>query len=396
MLAAALAGITGYGWHRYAPPAPWSPAERAQIRALGIASLPPLPTDPSNAVADDPKAVAFGNHLFFDTRLSANGLIACAHCHQPERHFTDGLPRAVALGVSDRNTPSIVGTAYSPWYYWDGRKDSQWAQALEPLEAPNEHGTTRERVVDLLRNDADYRHRYAGLFGALPESPADTDRVFANVGKVLAAYERRLMPGATRFDAYVAHLDRDGEPAAQTHLSSREIRGLRLFIGAAACTQCHNGPLFTNNEFHNTGLLSPPGLLPDRGRADGVRDVLADPFNCAGPFSSDPARNCPELEFARRGSELIGATRTPSLRNLGNTAPFQSRGQFATLAEVLDHYNTAPGAMIGHNEAKPLDLASWELDDLEAFLRTLAAPVDADPLLLGPPAAVQKLSRVRR
>lgn len=396
LLAAALAGIVGYAWQRYAPPAPWSTAEQSQIRSLWIAGLPPLPADPSNAVADDPNAVAFGHRLFFDTRLSANGLIACAHCHQPERHFTDGLQRAVALGVSDRNTPSIVGTAYSPWYYWDGRKDSLWAQALEPLEAPNEHGTTRKRVADLLRDDADYLRRYTGLFGPLPESPSDTDRVFANVGKVLAAYERRLMPGATRFDAYVAHLEGGGDPVAQSHLSPREIRGLRLFIGTAGCTQCHNGPLLTNNEFHNTGLLSPPGLLPDLGRAVGVRKALADPFNCAGAFSSDPAGECPELQFARRGSELIGATRTPSLRNLGDTAPFQSRGQFATLAEVLDHYNAAPVAMIGHNEAKPLDLAGWELDDLEAFLRTLAAPVAADPALLAPPAAEQEFSRVRR
>ncbi len=390
VLAAALAGIAGYGWHRYAPPAPWSPAELTQIRSLWIAALPPLPPDPSNAVADDPQAVALGHRLFFDRRLSANGLIACAHCHQPERRFTDGLPRAVALGIALRNTPSIVGTAYSPWYYWDGRKDSQWAQALEPLEARNEHGTTRARVAEVLRDDPGYRRRYARLFGPLPASPAETDRVFANVGKVLAAYERQLMPGTTRFDAYAAHLDAGGDPVEQSHLSSRELRGLRLFIGAAACTQCHNGPLFTNNEFHNTGLLPPPGLLPDRGRADGVQRALADPFNCAGAFSSDSARNCPELDFARRGRELIGATRTASLRNLGDTAPFQSRGQFATLAEVLDHYNTAPGAVIGHNEAKPLGLAGWELDDLEAFLHALDAPVDADPGLLEPPTAEQE------
>lgn len=391
-----LGVIVLYAWQRYAPPAPWTPGERTQIRSLWIETLPSLPTDASNAVADDPRAVAFGHRLFFDRRLSANGAISCAHCHQPIRHFTDGLPRAVALGTTARNTPSIVGTAYSPWLYWDGRRDSQWAQALVPIEAPAEHGASRAEVAGILQADPDYRRRYASLFGALPESPGEIDSVFANVGKVLAAYERQLMPGRSRFDDYVAHLEDGGDPLEQPYLEAREIRGLRLFIGEARCLECHNGPLFTNNEFHNTGLLSPPGERPERGRIDGVSEVLADPFNCAGAFSDNPERNCPELEFVRRGSELIGATRVPSLRNLDNTAPFQSRGQFATLAQVLDHYNTAPPAMIGHNEARALGLASWQLDDLEAFLRSLAAPVDADPALLEPPDAGERFSRVRR
>jgi cytochrome c peroxidase len=391
-----LAAIVYYAWQRYAPPAPWTAAERAQIRSLWIKALPPLPPDASNSVADDPRAVAFGHRLFFDERLSANGAISCATCHQPIRHFTDGLPRAVALGTAARNTPSIVGTAYSPWLYWDGRRDSHWAQALVPLEAAAEHGTTRAAVAAALSEDADYRRRYESLFGPLPEWPDDIDRVFANVGKALAAYERQLTPGTSRFDEYAAHLAADGDPLEQPYLDAREIRGLRLFIGEARCLECHNGPLFTNNEFHNTGLLSPPGERPERGRLDGLREALADPFNCAGAFSDDAGRSCPEHEFVRRGSELIGATRVPSLRNLENTSPFQSKGQFATLREVLDHYNAAPAAMIGHNEATALGLASWELDDLEAFLKSLAAPVDADPALLEPPGAGIALSPARR
>lgn len=400
-LALVFAGIAAYAWQRYAPPPPWTEAERALIASLWLERLPPLRPDESNAVADDPRAAALGHRLFFDTRLSANGMISCAHCHQPVRRFTDGLPRAVALGRTARNTPSLVGAAYSPWLYWDGRRDSLWAQALAPLEAPAEHGFSRAGLVDILRQDATYRRAFEALFGPLPAPGQDVNRAFANAGKALAAYERRLRPGTAPFDYYVAHLESGGEPLEQPWFDRRAIRGLRLFIGQARCIECHNGPLFTNNEFHNTGLLSPPGELPDRGRIDGLREVLADPFNCAGEFSdtrrsgnsrpgtgeSDDARQrCPELSFVRTGAELIGATRTPSLRNLGDTAPFQSKGQFATLAEVLQHYNDAPPAMIGHNEAKPLGLAAWELADLEAFLRTLAAPPDVDPALLLPPA----------
>ncbi|MDH3275651.1 MAG: cytochrome-c peroxidase, partial [Gammaproteobacteria bacterium] len=160
--------------------------------------------------------------------------------------------------------------------------------------------------------------------------------------------------------------------------SDDEAWGLRLFIGAANCTQCHNGPLLTNNEFHNTGVLSSPGDLPDKGRVTGVQEALADPFNCLGEYSDDPLRQCAELRFVRTGSELVGAVRTPSLRNVALTSPYMHKGQLATLADVLQHYNEAPDAMIGHNEAKPLGLGARELQKLEAFLNTLTASVAAD------------------
>ncbi|MDH3551714.1 MAG: cytochrome-c peroxidase, partial [Gammaproteobacteria bacterium] len=168
--------------------------------------------------------------------------------------------------------------------------------------------------------------------------------------------------------------------------SADEINGLRLFIGEAACTQCHNGPLFTNHEFHNTGVLAFPGEVPDKGRVLGAREVLSDPFNCLGNYSDDVDKNCAELEFARTGPELIGAMRTPSLRNLENTGPFMHKGQLTSLAEVLRHYNDAPPSMIGHSEAKPLQLNKRELRQLEAFLETLAAPLATAEKWLAPPA----------
>ncbi len=148
-----------------------------------------------------------------------------------------------------------------------------------------------------------------------------------------------------------------------------------MFIGDANCTQCHNGPLLTNNDFHNTGILSAQGELPDKGRVVGVREVLENPFNCLGDYSDDPERRCPELEFVKSGSDLIGAIRTPSLRNVEHTSPYMHKGQLDTLAAVLAHYNDAPDAMIGHNEAKPLSLSDRQLRQLEAFLRTLSSPV---------------------
>ena len=386
-IAAVLIALAYEGWQRYVPPAAWSDAEVDQIASLWIGALPALPPDPTNAVADNPQAAAFGHQLFFDGRLSANGKISCSTCHQPIRHFTDGLPKAVAIGQAKRNTPSIVGSAYSPWLYWDGRKDSQWSQALAPLEDPNEHGSSRLQVLSIIASVSGYRKTYEALFGPPPDLlvPEEVDRAFANVGKAIAAYERLLLPGESRFDRYVEHVLDGGDYLEQDFLDLEEIRGLRLFIGDARCTECHNGPLFTNNEFHNTGLLSAPGDTPDRGRIDGVREVKADPFNCLGPYSDNPESTCAELRYARTGAELIGATRTPSLRNLTNTAPFQHKGQLGTLTAVLDHYDRAPLAMIGHNEAKELNLRDWELRALEAFLNSLSAPIAADDKWLQSP-----------
>lgn len=375
VVAAVLASI----WYlRDADPAPWDVAEITLIQSLWLENLPPLPADPSNAVADNPLAAEFGRRLFLDTRLSANGRVSCATCHQPARRFTDGLAKGRGIGESKRNTPSIVGTAYSPWLYWDGRRDSQWAQALSPLEDPAEHGIDRRRVLEVVANDSEYRRLYEELFGILPAtSTADDTAInaaFASVGKAIAAFERTVMPMPSRFDQYVAAVVSGDFGLQQALFSADEVRGLRLFIGQANCMHCHNGPLLTNNEFHNTGVLSSIGEVPDKGRAAGLAEALRDPFNCRGQFNDDAASRCDELDFARSGQELLGAVRTPSLRNLDGTAPFMHKGQLETLAAVLEHYNEAPDAMIGHNEAEPLDLSRRELRHLEAFLGTLAAP----------------------
>jgi cytochrome c peroxidase len=393
-----------FAWvYRPLSPAAWSDADKEVLRSLSIASLPPLPAAPSNAVADNPAAVAMGNRLFFDTRLSANGEVSCATCHQPDLGFTDGLPKGHGIGVSKRSTRSIVGAAYSPWQYWDGRRDSLWSQALSPLEDAQEHGSNRMHIVRLVTSEATYRAMYQSLFGQPPDfsdttrfplaaAPGDipdladawaamniADRhavnsVFANVGKVIAAFERTSLPQATRFDAYVDAVLADDVQEQKALFTRDEVLGLQLFIGDGRCTECHNGPLFTNNEFHNTGVLTFSGELPDRGRIDGVREVLANEFNCLGNYSDDPERRCDELRYVRTGPELIGATRTPSLRNVSQTGPYMHKGQLETLRKVLLHYNRAPDAIVGHNEATPLGLSRPQLARLEAFLQTLADP----------------------
>lgn len=391
----------------------WTESEITTLRSLWIGSLPPLPPDPSNAYAEHPAAAAFGHKLFFDTRFSSNGEVACATCHQPELMFTDGLPLAQGVGTTSRKTMTIVGTAYSPWQFWDGRKDSQWAQALAPMESAVEHGGTRAQYAHLI--DEHYRAEYESIFGELPDfsdrtrfpdvagpvddeaaraaweamSPEDREtvtRVYVNMGKAIAAYERLIVPGPSRFDKYVEALLNNDQKAMQAALTEDEVAGLRLFIGQAQCIKCHNGPLFTNNDFHNTGVPAANGLPADDGRASGVQKVTTDEFNCLSPWSDAGEKDCAELRFVTaEGEQLLGAFKPPTLRNVAETGPYMHAGQFATLAEVIRHYHAAPPAPIGHTELEPVHLSPTQQAQLEAFLRTLSGPLLLPPEYLQAP-----------
>ena len=156
--------------------ADWNPAEMAILADLWLGSLPVVPPAASNAVAHNPQAAALGHRLFFDARLSANNQVACATCHRPDLMFTDGLPVSFGTRTTKRNAQTLVGSVYSPWLLWDGHKDSLWAQALEPIEHPDEQGSTRLHVVHLIRQDDTYRALYEAVYGPLPADLADFDR----------------------------------------------------------------------------------------------------------------------------------------------------------------------------------------------------------------------------
>jgi len=373
----------------------WTTEQVHELSMLTLSALEPLPPDPTNRVADDPRAVDLGRRLFFDPRLSSTGIVSCGSCHSPDHEFQDDRPLGIGVGTASRRTMPIAGTAYSPFLFWDGRKDSQWSQALGPLENPAEHGGTRAQYAHVIVEH--YRDDYERIFGPVADlagipfiaAPVDdptarkawmglTDPqrnavtgMFVNIGKSIAAYERRVEYAPSRFDRYVDDLLKSGhEPEGV--LTRDEIAGLRLFIGKASCTQCHNGPLFTSNEFHNTGVPARPGLPLDVGRLAGARNVLNDEFNCRSRWSDASSKKCAELEFLDSDGQTLRAFKVPSLRNVADRAPYMHAGQLATLADVLDHYNHAPAASAGHSELKPLHLKVQELRQLEAFLRALS------------------------
>jgi cytochrome c peroxidase len=388
--AVAVAAVLAFAVLRPGGETTWSPAELETLRSLSLASLGDPPAEPSNRVAGRRDAARLGRSLFFETRLSANGQVSCATCHQPARGFQDGRALGRGLGTTTRRTMTVVGAAWQRWLFWDGRKDSLWSQALAPLEDGAEHGLTRTEVV---RTVADvYGREYERVFGPLPRlarmperaspignaaarrawglmRPRDqraVDRAFANVGKAIAAYERRLRPAAARFDDYVASALRGDGERMGTMLSERELAGLRLFLGDAHCIDCHSGPLFTNGEFHNTGVRPNRG---DVGRAAGLDALRADAFNCLGRYADGDRDDC-ALRFAPTLAPA-GTFKPPSLRNVTRRAPYMHAGQIATLADVLRHYDRAPPAQIGRTELDPLGLSADQLESLRAFLRTL-------------------------
>lgn len=351
--------------------APWSPAELRVLRSLWIGSLGPPPDDPSNAYDTDPRAAAFGERLFSDTRLSRTGTLACATCHPAATSFQDARPTAVGLGPLPRRSMTLLGVGYNTWFFWDGRKDSLWSQAATPIENPLELGLTRADVVRVVA--AHHRDEYVAIFGALPDAPPSetaATRVLVNVGKALAAFVRTIVPEPARFDRFVAGEIGAAPRDATAAFSPAELRGLRLFIGGAHCTNCHAGPLFTNGEFHFTRV---PQVTPDAGRSAAIALVRGDELNCTGAFSDAKPDDCRVLRFMDPDTrETLRAFKTPTLRNVAVRAPYMNAGQFASLAAVLRFYREQSHGM---KELAHGDLGDADLVDLEAFLGTLTGPV---------------------
>lgn len=415
-------------------------------RILRLSPLPPLPPDPTNAVADDPAAARLGQRLFFDERLSRDGDRSCASCHDPAEAFTDAQALAEGLRPLERHTPSLINVAHHRWYFWDGRADSLWAQALVPLESPLEHASSRLQVAHVVAGDPLLRTEYEEVFGPLPPledgarfpptgrpvpaddhahrlaaehaaearsrgdgragghqhgegsdfyhphqrawdgmTPEDREavtRVFVNVGKALAAYQRRLVTGNAPFDRFVAGL-RDGDPEKLAALDASARRGLKLFLGRGNCHFCHGGPLLSDLEFHDLGL---PG--DDPGRSRGLEALRRSEFVGTGRWSDEPeGRARFQVGQLPRHRHPAPEFRTPSLRNVTATAPYMHDGRLATLEEVVAFYSTLeeqrdhppPGETI----LEPLALTEREQADLVAFLESLT-DLEVDPTLARP------------
>ena len=386
----------------------WSESEIGIISSLSLHSFPENPPlAPSNTLGNHNGAKDLGKSLFFDTGLSSNGKISCATCHNPELNFTDGRILGQGMETLTKNSPTLLGAAYQQWFYIDGRRDSLWAQAITPIETLSEMAMTRVEVVKYILNDSVYRPLYEAIFGPVtfdirllpkkagpfgdqiakknwrylsPNLKHQINHIFANVGRVIAAYERDLMPSAGRLELFLQKFKynstKNDDNFQQNVLSRDELLGLKLFIDdkKTQCLRCHNGPLLTNREFHNVGTATLSGKNLDLGRMIGLQAVFGDAFNCFGKYSGVRQDSCTELQHVNTRdshSALLGAFKVPTLRGLSKTAPYGHNGQFATLDDMMQHYNEPPNKDVYNHELLPLNLSDDEIKQLVAFLKIL-------------------------
>ena len=395
----------------------YSPEELEKIYELS--PVPKLPLDKTNAFADNEKAAAFGKILFFDKRLSCAQNVSCATCHDPQKGWSDGLatPKVFSnphlnsgsKAVSKRRVPSLWNIGYSRWLFWDGRMDSLWSQALGPPENPIEmEGGSRLLYAHEVYNDPGLKGKYESLFGKMPNlsdlkrfplkgcpqpsnresaenlawdsmTTADqtaVNRVYSNLGKSLEAFERKIVSKNSKFDSYVAGL-KENKKEKPALFSGEEKRGLKLFVGAGKCVDCHSGPNFTDGGFHNLRVPSRnPDLPDDPGRYAGIAQVKGNIFNGAGSYSDDPKGPSQErLDHLKASAVNKGQFKTPGLRNTAVSGPYMHQGQVKTLREVVEYYSTLKGAvkLQGPDEGllKATHLKDSDIDALVAFLNTL-------------------------
>jgi len=285
--------------------------------------------------------VQLGRHLFYDPILSLDSTLGCVSCHLPEKAFTDGLK--VSEGVDDnfgrRSSMSLINVAFAKdHFFWDGRSPTLEHQALLPVEDPVELLESWDNVEVKLRRSERYRSLFRKAFGIANSNEITRDLA----AKAISQFERIIISANSRFDR-----ERRGE----TFYSAEEQNGFDMFFDTssilpdAECAHCHNFPLFTTNEFFNNGLDSVNDLkdFPDLGRGE-VTEYLFD----------------------------NGLFRAPTLRNIELTAPYMHDGRFATLDEVMDHYNSG-----GHPSEnidpliKDIGLSESQKQDIIAFLKTL-------------------------
>jgi cytochrome c peroxidase len=346
-----------------------------QVQILAHGPWPPAPRqDTSNRVETQTIVAQWGASLFFDRRLSGNGQLSCASCHQPNRAFQDGLTTAVGRLNGIRNTPSLLDAAPARWLGWGGTHDSLWSASLTPLLNEGEMHQTLSSLSQRLRGTPELAKGYRAAFQQEP--PADDAALVVDVAKALAAYQATLVSPRNAFDDFRDALARgDTQAAANYPLPAQ--RGLRLFIGAGRCTVCHAGPRFSNGEFADIGI---PFFVPggvDAGRYYGLQQLLRSDYNRLGRFN-DAGTQDPRAVGTRHvilEPRHFGEFKVPGLRELTQTAPYMHNGSLPSIEAVVQHYSEFNEDRLhadGERILRPLHLSAEQAADLAAFLRSLS------------------------
>jgi cytochrome c peroxidase len=340
---------------------PWLVAALSVAQPVTLAV--PAGVLPPEIPADNPPTAAkveLGQRLYFDPRLSSDGTVACATCHDPKSGFAE--PRAVSLGVGGatgvRNAPTVLNAAFLAEQFWDGRAKTLEEQALQPLVNPVEMGMPDHAAVEAkLRGLAEYPPLFAAAFG----EPGIT---IERVGQAIATFERTLLSLAAPIDRFLA-----GDAGA---IPDAAKRGWDLFNGKARCNTCHGHvsafPLLTDELYHNVGVAA-----KDVSFEELARQVEGHPEDLA-KLAHEPALNQLGRFLVTKERKDIGAFKTPQLRNVALTAPYMHDGSERTLAEVIEFYDRGgnPNPWLDGG-MRPLGLSAGEKSDLVALLETFTS-----------------------
>ncbi len=348
----------------------------------------PWTRDASNRVSGKPDAIAFGERLFFEPRLSRTGTVSCASCHVPEKNWADGRKLGVAIAEGDRNTPSVLNVRHHRWFGWDGANDSLWSQSVRPLLDAREMGASERHVAQLVRDDTDLACRYRKAFGR--SLAADDEALMMDLGKALAAFQETLVSGRTPFDDFRDAVMRNDWKAAAAY-SHNARRGAQIFMGQGNCSLCHFGPNFSNGEFHEIGIpiIRKSGGI-DWGRYQGIKMLRASRFNLLGAYNDDKTKSTAHsTQFIDLAPQTFEQFKAPGLRNVALSAPYMHNGHLATLRDVVKHYSEIDVTLLhqAHIYAgdvfaeaaptdgvlQPLKLSEQDISDVVAFLESLTA-----------------------
>ncbi len=343
-------------------------------QTLSFGPWPPsFQPDPSNRFSKDATAIKLGQALFNDPVLSVDGAFSCASCHDPEQAFTTPEARALGRDLLNRNTPSLRNLAGLRWYGWGGKSDNLWAASLHPIIEEQEMAHSAESLKIVI-SESTYIDDFEAIFGHLQDQSPELFLV--NTAKALSAYLETLATDRTIFDDFRDALERRDIAAAKEYPEAAQ-RGLQLFLGRGKCVFCHNGPRFSNNEFHDAGV---PYFLNetevDQGRFGGLNILLSSPYTLDGDWNDDPEKKGAwAVRNVRRSHSDFGTFRTPSLRGVVETAPYMHDGSLGDLKSVIRHYSKIDTERLhadGEAILSELNLSEQEIADLVAFLVTLS------------------------
>jgi cytochrome c peroxidase len=302
--------------------------------------LPKLPVPADNPMTKE--KVELGKMLYFDKRVSKDGTISCATCHDPQKGWAEHDPTSTGIRQQKggRNSPTVINAAYATAQFWDGRAPTLEAQAVGPVANPIEMGHSMDAVVENFSKIPGYQARFQKVFGT-----GVTEKGFA---QAIAAFERTVLSGDSPYDQFKA--------GKKTAMSDTQQRGMKTFE-KAGCANCHEAPMFSNYKYDNAGV-GIDGPKPDEGR-----------------------------KAVTKEDEDMGAFRVPSLRDVASTAPYFHDGSAKTLDEAVALMaaggNDNPHRSGDFDAVREAKLTAQDQKDIVEFLKALSGkyPIVQPPAL---------------